>query len=483
MKVPARKPLTTPGVTFVQQCSGHSEGIYCLAWSRDGLRLASSSYDGTVRIWDPESGNEQAQLEVGSPTLSLSWSPNGRRVVTGDYDKRVMIWDVASGRCQLILRAQDSVIYGVDWSPDGRKIASGAHNGTVYFWDAQNGEVLEAVKMGGQIHRVAWSPDSKMLGVVSWSPEKVFLWDMEAGKDLPLNQESGYELDLSWSPGGSFLASASRFGIDLWRMPTMLRVSFRVRLEDADNHAISFGPSERFLSTLSLRHGMRVWTIPDLVCIAEFQRLGPHTSCLAFDSSATRMAITDSKTGRLIELWTFDYDKLKNVADEGRGCLKAELKDRTNLGAVEATEVQVQSVSGAESKTFDVFLCYNAADRSQVRTIAERLKSKRVQPWFDEWELRPGLPWQPAVEAAIQHIGAAAVFVGTAGIGPWQYQEVRALLDEFARRGCAVIPVLLQNAPVKPGLPPFLSQMTWVDFRRSEPDPLVRLVWGITGRQ
>lgn len=101
---------------------------------------------------------------------------------------------------------------------------------------------------------------------------------------------------------------------------------------------------------------------------------------------------------------------------------------------------------------------------------------------MDEWELRPGLPWQELLEEQIGQIKSAAVFVGKNGMGPWQQQELNAFLREFVRRRCPVIPVLLEDAPTEPELPIFLQGMTWVDFRKKEPDPMEQLVWGITGK-
>ena len=97
--------------------------------------------------------------------------------------------------------------------------------------------------------------------------------------------------------------------------------------------------------------------------------------------------------------------------------------------------------------------------------------------------MRPGLPWQRVLEEQIENIKCAAVFVGKKGIGPWQQAELDAFLREFASRKCPVIPVLLSNAPKKPRLPVFLKGMTWVDFRKTEPDPFGQLIWGITGER
>lgn len=130
---------------------------------------------------------------------------------------------------------------------------------------------------------------------------------------------------------------------------------------------------------------------------------------------------------------------------------------------------------------FDVFLCHNGADKPAVRSIAQALKARGLLPWLDQWELPPGQPWQPLLEKQIARIRSAAVFVGRAGVGPWQEQELYGFLREFVSRHAPVIPVLLPDAPATPELPIFLKAMTYVDFRVSDPDPLARLEWGITG--
>ncbi len=131
---------------------------------------------------------------------------------------------------------------------------------------------------------------------------------------------------------------------------------------------------------------------------------------------------------------------------------------------------------------FDVFLCHNDRDKPQVKQIGSKLKQLGILPWLDEWELRPGLPWQDALERQIGCVKSAAVFVGGEGVGPWQHQELAAFLRKFVNQGSPVIPVLLPEAPSEPDLPLFLDGMTWVDFRETDPDPMDRLVWGITGK-
>jgi hypothetical protein len=113
-----------------------------------------------------------------------------------------------------------------------------------------------------------------------------------------------------------------------------------------------------------------------------------------------------------------------------------------------------------ETRDFDVFLCHKSEDKPTVKDIGNQLKDLGILPWLDEWELRPGLPWQRLLEEQIGQIKSVAVFVGRQGIGPWQQQELEAFLREFVNRGCPVIPVLLPDAPEEPQLPIFLRGYT-----------------------
>ncbi|HEY2261617.1 MAG TPA: toll/interleukin-1 receptor domain-containing protein, partial [Streptosporangiaceae bacterium] len=131
---------------------------------------------------------------------------------------------------------------------------------------------------------------------------------------------------------------------------------------------------------------------------------------------------------------------------------------------------------------FDVFLCHNHEDKLIIRWIGEQLRERGILPWLDEDELPPGRSWQEELERQIEHIKAAAVFVGPSGIGPWQNREMRAFLDEFVKRGCPVIPVLLPGADT-PTLPVFLRGLTWVNLRAKDAVGIDRLIWGVTGRK
>ncbi len=132
---------------------------------------------------------------------------------------------------------------------------------------------------------------------------------------------------------------------------------------------------------------------------------------------------------------------------------------------------------------YDVFLCHNSADKDAVKEIGRELRVRGLRPWLDEWELQPGLPWQRELERRIKTIRSAAVLVGESGFGPWQSEELESFLQQFVKRRCPVIPVILPECATVPELPSFLTNRTWVDFRKRDPDPWDALVWGITGER
>ncbi len=153
--------------------------------------------------------------------------------------------------------------------------------------------------------------------------------------------------------------------------------------------------------------------------------------------------------------------------------------------AADATKEKAEASAIIEGKRatndFDVFLCHNSRSKPAVKKIAEELIKHGILPWLDEWELRPGFPWQDALERQIKTIKAAAVFVGPDGMGPWQDQELKAFIRKFVAKQAPVIPVLLEGLMEVPELPTFFEGFHAVDFRKPSPDPMEQLRWGITG--
>jgi hypothetical protein len=133
---------------------------------------------------------------------------------------------------------------------------------------------------------------------------------------------------------------------------------------------------------------------------------------------------------------------------------------------------------------FDVFLSHNSTDKVIVGELKAVLEKQGLSVWLDMEQLRPGLNWSLLLEQGLQSSGSVVVALGSAGMGPWQSEEVGVSLNHAVTLGRPVIPVFLPGCPKDQSVHGFLSSRGWVDFRDGFSDAQIEsLVWGITGEK
>lgn len=122
-------------------------------------------------------------------------------------------------------------------------------------------------------------------------------------------------------------------------------------------------------------------------------------------------------------------------------------------------------MSLAENAPIDVFVSYNALDRSAAQLLARMLSDAGVRVWLDVSDLAGGQEWQHELERAIAEARSVAILLGNHGVTGWQKTEMQLALIQHRRRNCAIIPVLQPDSPHAPQLPMLLEPFQWVDFR------------------
>ena len=314
---PAPLPLpieaaVSPRPNFVldRTLKGHSNWVTGVAFSSDGRRLASGSWDQTVKFWDVPTGRELNT--VGSKikeVQALAVSRDGRWLAAENSNDTVTLWDASTGKQIRMLPSDKPLgafgknwIYSIAFSPDGHWLASGVDDRTVRVWDTTTGRaVRDLTALRRSVIYAAFSPDGRSLA--SGEDDKsIRIWDVSTGKEL--QKLSGHKKPIyavAFSPNGRLLASAgAEKTIRVWDIAAGHELRALAGHENAIT-SLAFSPDGRWLASGSWDKTVRIWNVETG---REVQVLVGHAHSIysvAFDSSGRWLA-SGSEDGT-INLW------------------------------------------------------------------------------------------------------------------------------------------------------------------------------------
>jgi WD40 repeat protein len=114
---------------------GHEKDVTSVAFLPDGHSILSSSMDGTLRLWDLESGKELRRMKHPGGVHYAALAPDGRRALSAGFgDKMVRLWDLTDGSELYHFAGHVAPVLGVAFSPDGCQALSSDANNTIRLW-------------------------------------------------------------------------------------------------------------------------------------------------------------------------------------------------------------------------------------------------------------------------------------------------------------------------------------------------------------
>jgi eukaryotic-like serine/threonine-protein kinase len=283
------QPRTLPGHTDSALCE-----VYHVEFSPQGDTLASCGNDGTVRLWDPESGRLLRVLRGHDGDVNyVTFSPDGSKLGTGGDDGAVRLWDLSGygDPKPLTLGKHDDWVTCVLFTPDGRRLISTGRDRHLKLWDVEAGRMLRSVAVHrDRVEGMALSPDGRTLATAS-ADHTAKLWDAETFEERRLLWGHGSSVQsMAFSHAGDRLASAGFSGrIILWN-PSRGQ-AFEIT---DDRHRIvqcvTFSPDDRLVASCGDDASIRVWDAQTLLPLGIYRSVPYRLWCVAFSRDGRTLA-------------------------------------------------------------------------------------------------------------------------------------------------------------------------------------------------
>lgn len=278
---------------------GHTDQVLCVAYSPDGMRIASGDRSGTIIIWKSESHEIIHTIAAHAGAVNaLAWNAQGTYLASGGSDKICTIWNPLSGEKTLKLTGHTDSVTTVAWHPTGTYIASGSRDASIRIWNTKNNGKLYATLPGhtGGITSIAYDHTGNSL--VSGSDDRsIRIWDSIKGSLMnTLNNLSDTVRSVTCHPTQQIIAFGLRNdSVNIWD-----NISNSLHLLDYTNsiNTVAFSPSGNQIAACSSnpKQSIRIWQYPSYnpIHISPEQR---SINCISYspDSQAIAAGLNSMK--------------------------------------------------------------------------------------------------------------------------------------------------------------------------------------------
>lgn len=286
----------------IRTYQGHKGRVMSIAYSPNRRHALSAGEDRTLKLWDIDTGREIRTYKGHSGVVnSIALSSDGQLAVSGSVDKTLKLWDVENGREIRTYRGHTNWVESVAISADGKFLISGSRDSSMKLWNLDTGGEIRTYEGHSKaVSSVAISPDGKYLLSCSYDAS-CKLWDLDSGEVVRTFQGTSGEVffAVAFSPDGKWALTGSSKKIQLWELKTG-RAIHTYRGRQAGAGSVSFNIEGKFALTGGAG-GFALWDVHSGALIRSFQGNAAAVTSSAISPDG-RYALTGS-TDKTLRLW------------------------------------------------------------------------------------------------------------------------------------------------------------------------------------
>ncbi|CUA73260.1 putative WD repeat-containing protein alr3466 [Nostoc sp, PCC 7120] [Rhizoctonia solani] len=295
----------------------HSHAVQSLSISRDGIQVATGHSDGSVCIWDMNTGDliRKAGAKHSTSVTCVMFSPCGRNVASSSYDSNILVCNISeNNKPNHVLVGHTCSVHSIAFSAVSSLVASGSADKTIRLWDTESMKPIGQPYVGhaNQVSSVVFSPDGTKLASGSWD-KTIRIWSIDTNSlklgpnPLIITGHSDSVTCIAFSPDGSGLTSGSTDGtLQTWNVQngSNLKVPSSPTRHSESIISITYSPNGNLIASSSLDGSIQLW---DAEAVAPISRSFGHSNAInSIAFSPDGKHLVSGSTDMTTRIWNID---------------------------------------------------------------------------------------------------------------------------------------------------------------------------------
>jgi WD40 repeat protein len=290
-------------------CQGHDGEVNGVRFHPTRKFIVSAGADGAVRIWGLDGKQIKLFPKAHEGSINnITINVNGDRFASAGADHMVKLWDF-EGKLLKTFEGHKSFVNSVDFSPNEDKIISASADNTLKLWSL-DGELLKTFKgHDAEVNSVQFSPNGDTI-ISASADQNLILWRIDGRILRNFNGHNGHIKNVCFSHDGQKIASAGTDGkVKLWYTDGTEIQNFEVR-SGAANY-VSFSSDDKNIAVASIDNIITIWDVEEKD-IKTFREDGSYKlTHVCFSPDNQMMAV--STTDGTIKILSIDGREQKRI--------------------------------------------------------------------------------------------------------------------------------------------------------------------------